>query len=174
MSEPFADVLTVGGRSNSLGRVDEVVAIVLADRSRLEELYACLFDEDAWVRMRAADALEKVCREAPDSLLPYIDRFAAELTGSTQPSIRWHLAQIYRQVPLTAGQKAFAIGWLEGLLAEPGLDWIVAANAMETLAAFVRDGSVPVQQVAPLFEGQRRHRSRAVVRRADRLLSELS
>jgi HEAT repeat protein len=33
----------------------------LHDPERLEELYSCLFNEDAWVRMRAADALENLC-----------------------------------------------------------------------------------------------------------------
>ena len=41
------------------GRVDDVMALVLGDRSRLDELYACLFSDDAWTRMRAADAIKQ-------------------------------------------------------------------------------------------------------------------
>jgi hypothetical protein len=58
MPEAFATVLSIGGTSNSLGRAEEVVQIVLADESRLDELFECLFD-DEWLRMRAIDALEK-------------------------------------------------------------------------------------------------------------------
>ena len=86
MIEKFTEMLRAGGHANSLGRVDEAIELVLHDRSRLDELYECLFDQDAWVRMRAADALEKVCRKHPDWLLPYIDKFQSELTASTQPS----------------------------------------------------------------------------------------
>jgi hypothetical protein len=129
MHENFAEMLAVGGKSNSLGKVDEVIKCMLGQKSRLDELCACLFDEDAWVRMRAADVLEKGCREQPDWLLPYIDKFSQELATSNQASIQWHLAQIYRQVDLTNEQKRFAINWLKRLLSSSKIDWIVAANA---------------------------------------------
>jgi len=66
MNEPFSDMLAVGGKSNSLGRVDEVIDLALQDASRIEELCACMFNEDDWLRMRAADAIEKIRRQQPD------------------------------------------------------------------------------------------------------------
>ncbi len=174
MDEGYAEMLAAGGRSNSLGRVDEVIGSVLDDRHRLEELYACLFDDDAWIRMRAADALEKVCRRQPGWLLPFVDRFLDELGSSTQASIRWHLAQVYRQVDLTPDQQRRATRWLQELLCTEDVDWIVAANAMDTLAQFTRDGAFPAADLVALVHVQQRHRSRAVVRRADKLLAALS
>ncbi len=174
MQESFADILAVGGKSNSLGRAQEVIEIVLHDQPLLEELYECLFNEDAWVRMRAADGIEKVARLHPNWLEPYIDRISKDLAPSTQPSIQWHIAQIYGEVTLTASQKRFAINWLKGLLSSPQVDWIVAANSMDTLAQFVRDGSVPKSQLSALLEIQCQHKSKSVVRRADKLLSELT
>jgi hypothetical protein len=173
MDDSFADMLMVGGKSNSLGEVNNVIALVLKNRSRLDELYGCLFDDDAWVRMRAADALEKICREHPDWLLPYIDRFPAELAVSNQPSVQWHLAQIYRQVDLTDRQKSFAVNWLKQLLSSVDIDWIVAANAMDTLAQFTRNGSVPESELISLLQIQRHHTSKAVVKRAGKLLDSL-
>ena len=76
MNESFAEILRVGGRSNSLGRTVEVIETVLADHSRVEELYNCLFQDDAWLRMRAVDALEKICRKHADWLAPYIKQIA--------------------------------------------------------------------------------------------------
>ncbi|HYH75495.1 MAG TPA: hypothetical protein VD735_06070 [Candidatus Saccharimonadales bacterium] len=172
MNEPFASILTVGGKSNSLGRANEVIALVVQDRQRIDELYACLFDDDAWVRMRAADALEKVCRQHPDWLLPYIDRLAAELSDSTQPSIQWHIAQIYSQVGLSDRQERVAIQWLKGLLATADIDWIVAANAMDTLAHFTREGAFPAAELIPLLQVQQQHKSSAVIKRATKLLAE--
>lgn len=174
MAEKFADLLAVGGKSNSLGKVNEVIELVLNDRSRLDELYNCLFDEDAWTRMRAADALEKVCRQHPDWLLSYIDRMSDNLAASDQPSIQWHLAQIYRQVDLTTEQKQLAIGWLKRLLSAKDVDWIVAANAMDTLVQFAKNGSLPVIDIVPLLKIQQTHKSNAVIKRANKLLMELS
>lgn len=173
MSEKFAEMLTSGGHSNSLGRVDEVIKIVLSNKRRLNELYDCVFAEDAWVRMRAADALEKVCRIHPDWLLPYIDRFIEKLSTSSQPSIQWHLAQIYRQVDLTSEQRHFVVDWLKKLVSSKETDWIVVANAMDTLAAFAKDNWFSVSELIPLLEIQQQHKSKSVVRRANKLLAEL-
>ena len=173
MTESFAEILAVGGKTNSLGRANEVIAIVLNDKSTLDELYSCVFDDDAWVRMRAIDAIEKICREKSEWLLPYIDKFQSELAASTQPSIQWHLAQIYRQVELTDGQKTNAIQWLKDLLSTTSVDWIVAANAMTTLVQFTKDGSVGMDETIALLELQKTHKSKSVVKRANKLLLEL-
>lgn len=172
MTEKFADMLIEGGHKNSLGRVNEIIEIVLSDKSRLDELYSCLFEEDAWVRMRAADALEKVCREHPDWLLAYIDRFQKDLATSTQPSIQWHMAQIYSEVDLTPKQKQAALDWLKQLLSTKDVDWIASANAMDTLAQFTRDGSTPVAELVSLLKIQQKHKSNAVIKRANKLLAE--
>jgi TPR repeat protein len=172
MTEKFADMLMEGGHKNSLGRVNEVIEIVLEDKARLDELYTCLFEDDAWVRMRAADALEKVCREHPDWLANYIDRFQKDLATSTQPSIQWHMAQIYSEVELTPAQKHAAIEWLKQLLSTKDVDWIASANAMDTLAQFTRDGSTPVTELVTLLKVQQKHKSNAVIKRANKLLAE--
>jgi len=173
MAECFAEILAVGGKSNSLGRVSDVTRLVLNEKSRLDELYSCLFDEDAWIRMRGADALEKICRQHPDWLLSYVDKFQAELASNAQPSIQWHLAQIYSQVNLTPQQKRSAINWLKHVLCSTDVDWIVAANAMKTLVQFSKDGSVPRKDAVSLLKVQQKHKSNSVIRKANKLLAEL-
>ncbi len=172
MKEKFAEMLAVGGKSNSLGRAEEVIAIVSEEPSRLKELYNCLFEEDAWLRMRAVDSLEKICRIHPEWLEPYVDRFSSELSMSTQPSIQWHLAQMYKEITLSDRQKRFAIEWLKKLLSSKEVDWIVSANAMDTLAEFTRDGSVPIAEIVSLLQIQQKHKSNAVVKRANKLVDE--
>lgn len=174
MGETFEKMLLAGGHANSLGRVDEAIQIVLDNKQRLGELYACISNNDAWVRMRAADALEKICRMHPDWLLPYTDRFINEVSASTQPSIQWHLAQIYREVTLTDEQKRVVIKWLSNLLSSKEIDWIVAANAMDTLVSFTKDGSFPVSKMTSLLKIQQQHKSKPVVRRASKLLADLT
>jgi len=173
MAQKLTDMLATGGHKNSLGEVPQVIEIVLHDQHRIEELYNCLFDGDAWVRMRAADAFEKICRVHPDWLLPYIDRLATDFGASFQPSIQWHMAQIYKQVPLTQTQKDVAIQWLTQRIATKDVDWIVAANVMETLAQFAKDGSFPLDQLVSLLKIQQQHKSNAVVRRATKILATL-
>src|SRR5512133_381539 len=92
------------------------------------------------------------CRQHSDCLEAFIDRFPNDLATSTQPSIQWHLAQIHREVDLTPAQRRFAINWLKHVLSSKDVDWIVAANAMDTLAQFAKDDSVPVGDIVPLLK----------------------
>lgn len=172
MREKFEDMLAEDGHKNSLGRVNDVIDQVLADSSRLEELYNTMFGQDAWVRMRAADAFEKVCREHPEWIVPYIDRIQNELSTCSQPSIQWHIAEIYCQVELDKGQKAHAIKWLKNLLSSVDVDWIVAANSMKALAYFAAHGEVTKTALRTSLKNQLSHKSNAVVKRAKKLLAE--
>ena len=174
MNEDFAAMLAEGGKKNTLGRAEEIVQIVLADQSRLSELYNCLFEDDAWLRMRAIDALEKVCRVHPEWLEPYIERLLGEVAAIDQASIHWHLAEIFRRVELTPDQRERAIELMKRNISSNGADWIVASNTMETLALFVADGTVPVEELIPLLEIQQTHHSKAVVKRATRIFDQLS
>lgn len=173
MAEKFSDILAVG-KINSLGRAEEVVAAVLQDQSRIEELYQCLFEDDAWLRMRAVDSLEKVCRVHPQWLEPYVDRLMGEFGDNTQPSIQWHMAEIFIEVDLTPKQRERAINWLIARLKDPNVDWIVAANCMSSLTEFTHRGSFAKEKLIPLLELQQSHKSNAVKKRAAKLLHSLS
>lgn len=171
--EAFADVLTEAGRSNSLGRAGEVVAAVLDDRGRLDELWACIGDDDAYVRLRAIDSFEKVVNEQPAWADPYVARIVDELTDSRQPSVQWHVAQLFRQVQLAQDQRERAILWLRAWLTTTDVDWIVSVNCMRTLLDFHERGHVEAEVLRQLFEVQRDHHSKTVRRKAGDFLADL-
>lgn len=165
--DAFAELLQVGGRSNSLGRAAEVVDAVVADPARLRELLDCVHDEDAWVRMRAVDAVEKVCRVDPSLLDPFVDELLTTWTTRDQASVQWHLAQVLRQVSLSGEQHDRAVSWLVARVATTHVDWIVAVEVLRTLLGFASSGALDVEVVAGLVEVQRGHRSASVRRKAD-------
>ena len=173
MAESFLNMLAEGGKKNTLGRAEEVVQIVLSDQARLDELYQCLFDDDAWLRMRAVDALEKVCRVHPHWLEPYVEKLLTEVAAIDQASIQWHLAEMFNEISLTPDQEKRAIAIMKRTIATNDVDWIVASNTMNTLAAYVGEGKLPALELAPLLKIQQTHHSKAVVKRATRLLVQL-
>ncbi|ROR90349.1 hypothetical protein [Nocardioides aurantiacus] len=173
MDGVFSQVLQVGGRSNSLGRTAEVVDAVVAEPVRLRELLDCVHDQDAWVRMRAVDAVEKVCRVDPGRVAPYVEELLTTWTTSDQASVQWHLAQVLRQVRLTPAQQERAIAWLAARVVTTDADWIVAVETMRTLLVLVDAGVVPADVVAGLVEVQRGHHSASVRRKADQFLEQL-
>jgi hypothetical protein len=60
-----------GGDRRSIGRSDHVAAIVSKNQALFPELIKGWWSEDPLVRMRDADATEKVARKIPDLLRPY-------------------------------------------------------------------------------------------------------
>lgn len=173
MSEPFVDVLA-GGHHNSLGRTEEVVAIVVDDQGRLDELFACLDSPDELVRLRAGDALEKVCRERPEWFVPYADRFLAEIGRIDQPSVQWHAAQVldHLRPDLTAAQRRRATELLRGYLAESD-DWIVLNTSMGILTGWAGDDPALAHAIRPALGRLTADHRKSVAKRAVKCLAAL-
>jgi len=137
--ERFEDMLT-GGHPNSLGRTIDVVEAVLADRSRLEELFQCYQSDDAVVRLRTSNALKRVEADRHDWLVPFLDRLIDDIGALDQPSAQWTLAQLFRrlQTDMSPGQRERAKAILRRNL-ETHDDWIVLNTTMETLHEWAKD-----------------------------------
>ncbi len=60
-----------GGDRRSIGRVSEVVADVLEDPTLFEVVFNGMLDDDPIVRMRSADAVEKITAKHPQYLQPH-------------------------------------------------------------------------------------------------------
>lgn len=174
MSEPFTDVLT-GGHHNSLGRTEEVVGTVLADRCRLEELIATLESPDELVRMRAGDALEKVCRERPQWLEPHVELILNEIGTIDQPSVQWHSAQILQHLRsrLDPSDRDRATALVSGYLTDSD-DWIVLNTAMQILAEWSQADPTLAAWLRPELDRLAHDRRKSVAKRATKLRAELA
>ncbi len=98
-----------GGDRRSIGRVAEVVAEVLSNPDRFGELIAGMQHPDPVVRMRAADAAEKVSADHPDYLSRYKDELLHQIAQSTQQEVRWHVAQMLPRLALSADEQTVAV-----------------------------------------------------------------
>jgi 3-methyladenine DNA glycosylase AlkC len=167
--------MLTGGHPNSLGRTGEVVDVVLADHGRLDELFAAMADPDEVVRMRVADALEKVCRERPDLFVPQVDRIMDDLGRIDQPSVQWHVAQMLEHLSgdLSTDQASRAGRLLRRNLTR-STDWIVLNVTMDVLATWsVHDPSL-ARWLKPELERLSQDERKSVARRASKRLAELT
>jgi hypothetical protein len=136
--EPSIADLLSGGDPRTLRNVDEVVGTVLAEPQRLDELISSVLDSpDEVVRMRAGDALEKVCRAQPSLLQPHVSLLLGDLSTIHQPSVEWHVAQMLGEVRLTSAQRRRAAR-LMNKNCDESADWIVLNCSLETLAILAR------------------------------------
>ena len=144
MEEEFEAMLS-GGHPNSLGRTEEVVDLVLADRGRLAALVDCYLSADEVVRLRVSSALKRVTIARPDWTIDFMDQLQDEVASIDQPSTQWTLALIFDLTRdlLTAEQRARAVEIMQNNLVEHD-DWIVLNNSMKVLGAWA-DGDRELQ-----------------------------
>ncbi len=142
MHEPLDDfeAALTGGHPNSLGRTDDVAQAVLADRSRLEELYRCYFSDDEVVRLRTSSAFKRVTIERPEWTMDYLDRLQSEVAAIDQPSAQWTLALLFDLTVerMSVAQRARAVEIMQHNLATHD-DWIVLNNSMKVLGTWAAD-----------------------------------
>lgn len=168
----YAPLLT-GGHPNSLGRADDVVADVIANPGRMNELFACLFVEDELVRLRSSDALEKVCRTHPELLEPFRAQLFEEVPKIRQPSVQWHLAEILSQIPLDDREWNRAVRIMLTNLDEID-EWVLQNVTLGCLALFARQHAPSRRKllaVLPRFMASSRN---SVAKRARKLNDEFT
>lgn len=121
-----------GGDGRSIGRSNEVVAEVLGDPALFREVFSGLLSEDEVVRMRSADAVEKITARHPE----YLDSVKALLIGPVahldQKEVRWHAAQMLSRVKWTDAERQQVLEILLEYLNDPSS--IVKTFAMQALA----------------------------------------
>lgn len=168
----IAKVLS-GGDPRSLGRTEDVVRLVLRSPRRIGELFECQFVDDEVVRMRASDALEKVCQARPDLLEPFTRRLLDEVATIDQPSVQWHLAQILAALPLAGSDRRRAIAVLKRNLARSD-DWIVINLTLEALASFAQTSPKLRKTLVNLLREYVHDPRKSVAKRANKLLAVLA
>lgn len=170
MAEDFETMLT-GGHHNSLGRTVEVVDIVLADRSRLADLYQCYFSKDEVVRLRVSSAMKRVTIAHPDWTMDFMDGLQSDIAAIDQVSTQWTIALLFdltREL-LSDAQHQRAIEIMKHNLANHD-DWIVLNNSMQVLFDWSKDDPALRNWLRPHLERLTHETRKSVVGRARKLL----
>jgi HEAT repeat protein len=125
-----------GGTKGSLGRTNQIVTEVLKNPRTFPHLVAGLSHDDPVIRMRAADAIEKITLQLPALLRPFkkevLRLAAASGAASVQQEVRWHLALLLPRLKLTPTEHALAVDILFTYLHDRSI--IVKTHALQSLA----------------------------------------
>ncbi len=167
---PLLEKLT-GGDRRSIGRSNEVVAEVLAEPCLFDALFEGLLDADPLVRMRSADAVEKITVSHPEYLQPFKKRLLEQIASNEQPEVRWHIAQLIPRLALTPEERSRAVVILEGYLADRSS--IVKTFAMQTLADLAEQDASLKATIVPLLGTLARQGTPAMQSRGRKLLAKL-
>ena len=105
-----------GGDRRTIGHSNRVAAIVSKDPKLFPQLIAGLWSPDPLVRMRAADAAEKVTRKQRRLLDPYKKELLGLLTEAQEQELRWHLAVMVPRLLLDPKEQQLAMSSLDRYL----------------------------------------------------------
>lgn len=171
--ESFESMLT-GGHPNSLGRTVEVVDLITQEPALLEDLYQCYFSKDEIVRLRVSSAMKRLWRAHPAWLVPYADRFLAEIAQIDQDSTRWTLAQYFLELDthLSPEQRERAKAMLK-LNFEQTNDWIVLINTMETLETWAKADDELRKWLQPHVQRLQSDKRKTVAKKANEVAKSL-
>jgi hypothetical protein len=170
---PRKDILLLlrGGDRRTIGRADEVVAIVSKDPGLFPELIAGLWSEDSLVRMRAADAAEKVTRENPELLRPYKKELLGLMAEAGEQELRWHLAAMVPRLPLNPAERKLTVSLLNGYLEDRSS--IVKTFALQGLADLAQDDASLRPKVIEVLREATRSGTAAMKARSRKLLLKI-
>ena len=161
-----------GGDLRSVGHVDAVVAYVGNDPDRFSELMTGLTDDRPVVRMRSADAIEKVTRRHPNLLQAYQVSLFQQLQIATQQEVRWHLAQLMPRLTWTGDEASGIVHVLTDWIATETSN-IVIVNSLQAMFDLSAVHPQHRDELKALLESQLEAGSPAVKSRSKKLLQKL-
>ena len=160
--------MLTGGDRRSIGRADAVARIVVRQPRLLAVLIDGMADPDPLVRMRAADAAEKVTRQHPEWLVPHKHRLIGDLAATDEAEVRWHVAQMLPRLRLGGGDERKALQILLRYLRDDSR--IVKVSSMQALFDLARRNPMLQPRVVPLLKKLTTTGSAAMRSRGRRLL----
>lgn len=137
----------------------------------LPELVEGMLVDDEVVRMRAADATEKLTVENPELLAPFKARLLGEAAHVDQQEVRWHLAQMIARLEFTPRERARVLRILTSWLDDKSN--VVRTFRMQALAELATNDEKLRARVVATIERMTAQRSPAVKSRGRKLPAKL-
>jgi hypothetical protein len=160
-----------GGDRRSIGKSNHIAKVVLSEPKLFTELVECLWDVDPIVRMRAADAAEKVTAARPELLNAHKQELLRLLAEAEQIELRWHLALMVPRLELSTPERRRAVAALQRYLEDRSS--IVKTFALQGLADLARQDASLREPVRRALEESLRTGTAAMKARARKLLKGL-
>ena len=164
--------LLEGGDRRSIGRADEVAAAVSKNHAFFPSLMQGWWSANPLVRMRVADATEKITRKNPDLLRPYKKELLVLMGEAEEQELRWHLAAMVPRLPLSSEERQLAFSLLRRYLEDRSS--IVKTCALQAMADLAGDDSSMRPRVKEILRRSMRNGTPAMKARSRKLLLHLN
>jgi hypothetical protein len=160
-----------GGDRRSIGRANQVADMVSGDLRLFPALIAGMWSDNPLVRMRAADAVEKLTRKHRELLQPFKNELLGLMTRTQEQELRWHLAAMVPRLKLNSKERKASITSFNGYLKDRSS--IVKTFALQGLAELSQDEPGMRPRVIETLREAARNGTPAMKARSRKLLLQL-
>lgn len=160
-----------GSDLRSIGLSNEVAEEVLGNPALFDALFNGMLADNPVLRMRSADAIEKISAKRPELLQPYKRKLIQEVAKINQQEIRWHMAQMFPRLSLTGNERRIVMGILLDYLKDNSS--IVRTFSMQALTDLAKSDESLQPQVAGVIEELTRTGSPAMKSRGKKLMEKM-
>lgn len=175
--ETIRAMLAVGRHRLDPGRSPEIAELVLAKPQKVGQLIECLWDEDAGVANRAADALERATCHRPQLAQAWKNELIGLMAEAEQNKLRWNLALLVPRLELDVTEARRAATVLRTYLDDQNSivksGSIVKTAAMHGLAGLTRHDPESLPEVLDMLRLLSRSGTPAMRARGRILLKQL-
>lgn len=124
--------LLSGGDLRSIGKSNRV-SVAIRNQQDFDELFYLLIDSDRLLRMRAADAVEKITITHPEYLKSHKKELFSFFQTHQNIEFQWHLALLITRLDLSAGETNLVWRHLSKWAMDEKQSKIVRVNAIQSL-----------------------------------------
>lgn len=160
------------GDRRSIGRSNEVVKDVLNDPTLFDVVFGGMLNGDPLIRMRPADAIEKITANHPEYLRPYKEKLIRQVANIEQQEVCWHVAQMLPRLRSNREERAAVFRILLDYLNDESK--IVKTFCMQALVGLAEQDTSLRPKVIDLLEDLTYTGSPAMKSRGRKLLARLN
>lgn len=141
------------------------------DPGQFSEVFKGMMSTDPVVRMRSADAVEKISRTRPELLQPFKRKLIRRVAGVDQQEVQWHVAQMLPRLRLSRAERFQCVSVLVDYLGSKSS--IVRTCALQGLADLAEQDLGLREEVLNRLETAAVEGTPAMKARGRKLLSRL-
>ena len=160
-----------GNDRRSIGKSNAIVSIVGKNEILFKELFEFLYSENKIIRMRAADAIQKITELNPNIIKKYKNEILHKISKIDQQEVRWHVAQLIPHLGLTKAETIIVYQFLNDYLNDKSK--IVRTFSLQAMTDLTEINSSLKKEVIKIIKQQMRKGSPAILSRGKKLLIKL-
>lgn len=167
----FLDKL-IGGDLRSIGRTNEVVNEV-KNQHDFDILFEGLYHQDRKIKMRTADAIEKITLLTPTFLATHKKEIVQLCSQAEHIELKWHLALLVSRLPLKSTELNEVWRRLAGWAMDKKESKIVRVNSLQSLSVLSKDNKVLLEEFELMINKLRKENIPSLNARIKKIQSSL-